>query len=138
MARNLDPAAAGANWATAMQGAGPKIQAGVQRVQTAPGQLAAAKSAKYLTGVQDNVDKWRTNVAAVSLESWRADMLNKGVSRVGTGAQQAQPKYTAAVGPVFQFMAGVLNQVDAIDDSTPGGRDQRMLAFSQGMRQYRK
>lgn len=121
-----------------MQGAGPKIQAGVQRVQTAPGQLAAAKANKYLQGVNDNVQKWATNTAAVSLESWRADMLNKGVQRVGSGAQAAQGKTAAALAPVFQYMAGVLNQVDAIDDSTPGGRDQRMLTFVQQMRQYRK
>lgn len=136
MARNLDPTSAAANWAGAMQQAGPKIQAGVQRVTTAPGQLAAAKQTKYLQGVQDNVGKWARNVAAISLASWQADMLNKGVSRVASGAQQAQGKFQSAVTPVFQYMAGVLNQVDAIDDSTPGGRDQRMLTFVQQMRNY--
>jgi hypothetical protein len=136
MARNLDPTSAGQNWATAMQAAGPKIQAGVQRVTTAPGALAAAKSAKYLAGVQDNVQKWQRNVGAVTLAAWQSDMLNKGVARVGTGAQQAQGKYTSNVTPVFSYMANVLNQVDAIDDTTPGGRDQRMLTFAQQMRNY--
>lgn len=68
---------------------------GVNRVTTAPGQLAAAKQSKYLAGVQNNVNKWAANVAKVTLQQWQNSAITKGADRLSTGITAAQPKILA-------------------------------------------
>ena len=133
---NFDPTSAARNWSQGLTGAGQKITDGVNRVQTAPGQKAAQQVQKYINGVTNAVPKWQRKVAAVSLESWRSSMINKGVPRVATGAQAAEGKFQQAITPLFSFMQSLWNQVESMDTSTPGARDAKMLAWVQGMRQY--
>lgn len=100
-----DPAAAAAKWASRLSAATPEITAGVNAVQTAPGQKAAAQKALWVQRVQNSADKWARNVSRVSLEDWKQAMLTKGVNRIGSGAQAAVPK-------MQQFMAEFLPYVE--------------------------
>lgn len=94
MAIRGTPAENAAKWKRNLSAATPDIQAGIQRVTQAPGQAAAAQQAAYLAGVQASADKWKRNVAAVTLESWKADAL-AGVNRVAQGAQAKEGKMAA-------------------------------------------
>lgn len=85
------PAENAEKWKRNLSASTQDIQAGIQRVTESPGQKAAAQSGAYLQGVTSSVDKWKRRVAAVSLESWKADAL-AGVSRVAAGAAQKQGK----------------------------------------------
>lgn len=97
MAKTLKTAQqAAANWLSGMQNVTAKVTQGVQAVQTAPGQAAAAAQSSYLQGVNANVGKWAQNVAAVPLSTWQQAMITKGAPRMASGAQAAQGKYTAA------------------------------------------
>jgi hypothetical protein len=97
----MTPDQIAAHWAQQLAGAGPKIQAGVQGVSAAPGAAAARQKAAYVAGVTAKADKWASNVAAVSLNEWQQAFINKGLPRIASGAQQAQPKFT-------QFMSKLL------------------------------
>lgn len=83
-----------ANWASRLAASGDKIKAGVQAVTVAPGQSAARQKAVWQQNTVNAADKWAKNVAAVPLSTWQDQMVNKGVSRVGTGATAAQSKMT--------------------------------------------
>ena len=80
-----------------------KMTDGVNAVTEAPGAAAAAESAKYLAGVQAKVDKWKTNVAAVPLDTWKTDMTSKGFANMSTGAAAASTQ-TKLVGFFTSFL----------------------------------
>ena len=124
---SMTPDQIAAEWSQRLSGSTQKIQAGVAGVKAAPGQLAARQKAVYLANVQANVDKWATNVAAVPLSTWQADMVNKGIPRIGQGAQAAQSK-------VQQFFAQFLPFLNsAVASLPPRGTFEQNLARSQAM-----
>jgi hypothetical protein len=84
-----------ANWAARLAASTDKMQSGAQAVTVAPGVSAARQKAVWATNVAASQQKWATNVAAVPLATWQADYVNKGLPRVGTGAQNAVPKMTS-------------------------------------------
>lgn len=93
-----------AQWAQRLGASGDKIKAGVQAVQIAPGQLAARQQAAYVQGVTANAGKWGQRVASVTLSQWQQDMLDKGLNRIGSGAQAALPKMTSFMGQLLPFV----------------------------------
>jgi hypothetical protein len=129
-----DPNAVAQEWAQHLSAATQKIQAGVQSVQVAPGQAAARQRQAWLQNIQAAADKWARNVASVSLQDWQQDMVNKGIPRIGQGAQAAQPKFAA-------FMSRLLPYIDAGVRQLPprGTLDQninRAVTFMRYMSQF--
>jgi hypothetical protein len=94
-----------AKWSQNLSGATTNITAGVNAVQLAPGQAAARQKAVYVANVQASADKWASNVAAVSAEQWKQDMIQKGIPRIATGAQQAQPKFAGFMNRLLPYIA---------------------------------
>lgn len=132
MAKNMPSAdQVAAKWSQNLSAAVPAIKAGVQSVTVAPGQAAAAQKAQYLAGVQANVDRWAGNVSRVSLADWQQATITKGVDRVASGAQAAQPKFQQAMQTLLPKIASVVNGLPA-----RGGLEaniQRSAAFARGM-----
>ena len=129
-----DPTSSAARWAQNLQGATEKIREGVQAVQVAPGAAAARQRSVWLQNLTASADKWTRNVGAVPLSEWQSDMINKGIPRIGTGAQGAQQKFAA-------FLTSFLPFVDAgVRALPPRGNLQqniaRMVAMVQHNAQY--
>jgi len=124
-----------ANWASRLAGSTSKITSGVNGVTVAPGAAAARQQAAYVANVQAQAAKWATRVAAVPLSTWQNDMLTKGVPRIATGAQAAQPKVTAFMVKLLPF---IQSQVQALP--ARGTLDQniaRMTTFVTGMSKFK-
>ena len=137
MPRRIPPDEAAGNWASGMSASTEKISRGIDRVSGAPGQKAAAKRDKYVAGVNDNLDKWARNVAAVSEAEWK-DAAKAGVTRVAEGARLKQGKYADRVAPVFSHMDSVLSRVDSMPDNTLEQRIQKSAEFQRGMAAFRR
>ena len=120
-----------------MANSGAKVAAGIDRVTQAPGAKAAAKRDKYLAGVQNNVDNWARNTAAVPLGEWQ-DAAKKGVSRIAEGAANKAEKYANKIAPVLNHMDSVLSRVDNMPDNTLEQRIQKSAEFQRGMAQFKK
>lgn len=131
-----DATAAAQKWATAMGAAGPAYTAGVQRVTTAPGQAAARQQAVYIARVTERAPVWATNVAAVSLGAWQTAAVNKGATRLGSGATAAQPKFLAFMQALLSYEANGLTQLPARGDF--GANQQRMINWSNYMHSFTK
>lgn len=118
MSKLDNPGALADKWATAMGSAGPAYTAGVQSVKEAPGAKAARSSAKYLARVQENVAKFERNVGSVSLSTWVDASVNKGSSRLGTGATQAKPKFAAFMTAFANYLKAGQSAIDAMPTDT--------------------
>lgn len=124
------------NWASKMAGAAANATAGAQAVTVSPGQKAAAQKGAYTSGVANAADKWATNVGAVTTQQWQQAYIQKGVPRMASGAQAAQPKVAAFQQQLQPFQQAL--QASLPPRGPAGSNDQRMLAWSAGMRQFKK
>lgn len=125
-------------WAQRLAASTQEITQGVQGVTRAPGAAAAAQKAVWAQNVQAAQDKWARNVAAVSLTSWQDSMINKGIPRIASGAQAAQPKFQAFMTSLMPYIENGKAQLA----NTPRGNLQqniaRMNAWVNYMSAYQK
>lgn len=128
MAKIDNPQAIADKWATAMASAGPAYEAGINGVQVAPGQRAAAASQKYLAGVQANLAKFERNSLAVDLGTWKTAAISKGRDRLGTGATAAKPKVVAFETAFFAHLKSGQATIDQMPTLTYEQRKQKAIA----------
>lgn len=135
-----DPSKVAKKWATRIKGASEEMRDGVNAVQQAPGQDAIKKKAKMVNNWQGAIEsgKWEKNTGKVTVEEWRTKMLNKGIPRVAAGADAAQEKMVEFQGRLLAYINTGKAQLEKIDDSTPEGRQQRMVFWSEYMRRMPK
>ena len=136
MPLRVDPTTAGTRWANSGAQAVQKYTDGINAVKVAPGQKAAAAVDLWANNVMASKARFARNVAAVSLQSWQADAVGAS-ARLADGFSRKQSKYITAVTPVFQHMAGVLNQVDAMPRGSFAQNVARMNTYVQGMHTYK-
>lgn len=137
MAR-LTPEEAAAKWAQRTAAATGDYQAGVERVNQAPGQKAAAKADKWLAGVQGGRDKFRDRVGAVSLSEWQRATVEKGAPRFAAGASAGEPKMAQFQREFLPHLDAVTNRVRAMPDNTMEQRLARMVEQARGAAQFRR
>jgi hypothetical protein len=82
--------------------------AGINRVSSAPGEAAARQADVYLANVQAAVNKWKKNVAAVSLTDWQRAAIDLGAPRIATGVNAATAKTLLATERNFQNIDNAL------------------------------
>lgn len=110
---------------------------GVQSTTKDPTALAIANQARALTNYQAamNSGKWAAKLRAVGKQGWQAAVAAKA-SNFSTGVQSAQTRFVDAFGQLLAFENSLQQQVDAMPSVTDVDREQRMLAWVRGMRQY--
>tara|TARA_B100000470_G_scaffold220172_1_gene208202 strand:- start:938 stop:1348 length:411 start_codon:yes stop_codon:yes gene_type:complete len=81
---------------------------GINRVNSAPGESAARQADVYLANVQSAVNKWKRNVAAVSLNEWQNAAITLGAPRIASGVNAATEKTLRATERNFQNIDNAL------------------------------
>lgn len=127
-------------WAQNIGNARQSMTSGVGRVTQAPSQSAINQRQKFQTKMQDpsTFDKWEAGLRGVSLQSWQNSMTSFGIDRAVQGATQKKDKMVRAMNGLLPFVDQLRNTVKSMPSTTVGDREQRMLAWSRGMAQYRK
>lgn len=131
----LTPNQVATDWASRLAASTTKIKAGVARVQTSPGALAARQKTVWAANVAAAKTKWASRLAALPLSTWQQDMNTKGIPRIASGAQAAQTKFA-------NVMSQLLPYIDRTVASLParGSLEQniaRSAAFIRGMSQFK-
>lgn len=116
-------------WLARLQQSTQQITDGVNAVQTAPGQLAAAQADLWLQRVQASKAKWQKNVAAVPLADWKAKMINVGIPRVSQGAAANQGKVTTFMNAFLPYLATGVARVNAMPKGTLQNSIDRAVAM---------
>lgn len=135
-----DPVSIAKKWAGNLSAATQAIQQGVQAVTTSPTQSAAAQSNAYLAGVQRAVStgKWQAGLQRVTLQDWQQAMIQKGIPRIGSGATQAVPKFTAFMQQFLPYVQQGLQQLASQPRGTLDQNIQRAVFMMNWNAQFRR
>lgn len=136
----LSPTDAAAKWSNRLSNSTQDIANGINAVTVAPGQKAAAKSAKMKANLNAAIDsgKWAQRVSGVTLQQWKDAAINKGVPRIAGGAQAAQPKMTAFLSQLFPYQDSLKSSLASMPDVTPTDNENRMLTWMRGMSKFKQ
>jgi len=113
-----DPTTVANLWASRLTAATPEIQAGVQAVTTAPGQLAAAAADVWLQRLTASKAKFQRNVSAITLTQWQQATIQKGIPRIAEGANAAIPKMQNFMSQWLPHVESVAQTVRAMPKGT--------------------
>lgn len=134
------PEQAAAKWSQRLSGSTQQITDGVNSVTVAPTAQAAKAQAKMLANLTASVQngKWAASLNKVTLSDWQQAMLTKGVPRIASGAQAAQPKMGQFFTKLFPFQATLQQQISSMPSMTLEENIARMNAFTRGMAKFNK
>ena len=132
-----DAAAVASKWQSRTSGAQQAYVDGVNNTQKDPTQLAINAQARLLTNFQNAVNsgKWANRLRAVGKGGWQSAVDAKA-NNFSTGVNAAVQKVTNAFQPLLQYENTLQQQVDAMPNITDTDRENRMLAWVRGMRNY--
>ena len=136
----LSPTEAAEKWARNTKGATQDMRRGIERVTEAPGMKAAEKVNKMRAGVLAALDDgtWEENVAAVSLQDWKKDMIDKGVGRVAAGVDGAQGKQSDFYSQLFDHQEGIARELEGMPDLTLEDGIDRAVHQMRRMSEFKK
>src|SRR5258708_28699477 len=100
-----------AKWLANISNSSARMQAGAMRVQTAPGQAAAAAADKWLAKVTAAKAKFAARVGSLSLQERQQADINGGIPRVAQGAQAKQAKVTPFLDQFLPHLASRRPQI---------------------------
>jgi hypothetical protein len=112
----LSPQAGADKWAQKAGGAVADYKAGIQGVQSAPGQAAVAAQNVMLQNWNEAVNsgRWAARTGAVPLEVWKQAAITKGGANYGTGITAGKAKMAASNAYYYPVAASVKEAVKSI------------------------
>lgn len=129
-----------AKWRNRTSAAAQDYADGVARTDKDPTALAIAAGPRYLANVQAAFQSgaWANGLRRVGKSGWQAAVAAKGATNFANGVNAAEDKVAAAFGPLLAFESNLLQRVGSMPNVTDTDRENRMLAWTRGMRDYRK
>jgi hypothetical protein len=132
-----DANAVAAKWVARTSGAQQDYVSGVENTSKDPTQLAINNQQRLLQNFTAAVNsgKWANRLRAIGKAGWQAATAAKA-NNFATGVNAAQQKVATQFAPLLQYENNLQQQVDAMPNVTDTDRENRMLAWVRGMRQY--
>ena len=109
------PQQAAQKWQRNLSASTQTIIEGVNRVQESPTAKAARSIDRMVAGFQNAAadGKIQDGLNAVTLEDWKSAMIDKGASRIASGAAQAEPKFARFLDEFLPFLEAGVRQLDS-------------------------
>lgn len=130
--------AVAAKWVARTSAASQDYADGVARTDIDPTQRAIAAQARMRQRVLESIDsgKWASALQRVGAAGWKQAVASKGVQNFATGVAAAENKVVQAFGPLLAFEQNLKSTIESMPNVTDADRNNRMLAWANGMRQY--
>lgn len=109
---------------------------GIQNVAVSPTALAAAKSDKWLSRIQQSKEKYERGLKRITKEMWQEVTLNKGRDRIASGVEAARSKIEAFANDFLPFQETVRKEVANMPDTTMEQNIARAVAMMKGTAKY--
>jgi hypothetical protein len=121
-----DPNSVARKWASNTAASTQAVEDGIQRLRESPTAAAARRKDAYVEGVRKAVaeGKWERGLQAVSLDQWQTAMRDKGIPRIGAGAQAAEGDFASFMGEFLPH----LDQLDGVLRNMPRGTLEQNIA----------
>lgn len=135
-----DPTQVADKWRRNLSASGQDIINGVNAVTTNPAQKAIAQKQKALLNYQAamNNGKWERGLQRVTLESWKSDMINKGVQRIAQGATSGQPKMQEFMTKLLPYQDSLRSKLSTLPKQTIDDSIERMRVWIMGMSEFKR
>lgn len=126
-------------WATRTSSAGEDYRRGVEQTDKDPTALAIAAIPYARERWLQAVDSGRmaNGLRRVGKAGWQQAVLSKGVNNFTAGVAAAQSKYAERIAPVLAYEANLQTRIASMPNGSAVDRRNRMLAWFDGMSQYR-
>lgn len=140
MANGKDPKQVAEKFVRRTQAATQDMINGVNAVTTNPAQQAIAKEQKLLNNVTEAITsgKWRRGMQTVTLEGWKASMVQKGAPRVSAGVQAAQGKMEAFYAELLPYQDQLQTKLASMPDLTLEDSINKAVEWMRGMSKFRR
>ncbi len=127
-------------WQRRTTAAAPDIQRGIQRVDSAPTEAAAAKKDKMLANVTAAITsgKWEAGLHRVTLGDWKKAAIEKGIPRISQGVNGAASKMADFASQLLPFQDSLKAQISSMPDLTIEDNINRMVTFTRGMTKFKR
>lgn len=110
---NLTNAQFAQRWKDGIQNSSAKTKAGIEAVTEAPGVKAAEQADLWLQKVTASKDKYKRNVAAVSLSDWKTAAITKGIPAMATAATLGAKRVEAVAGKIISTINTAVESLPA-------------------------
>jgi len=139
MALRVDPTGFQEKHARRLKAALEDMRTGVEKVTESPTAAAAAKIDKMKAKLDEAFasGKVERTLKAVSLENWKADMLEKGVARVSGGIDRAKEKVVDFASKLLPAVENARNTIKAMPDLTLDDNLSRLDKFVRKMAEFK-
>jgi len=122
-------------WGQGLKGNVERIRTGVEKVTVSPGVAAAKRSDKWHAAMssQATKDKWARRIGEMKLEDWQRAMIQKGVNRIASGVDEAQPRMAEYGAKLIAHQNALMVELDKMADVTLEDGIARATAWIRGM-----
>lgn len=126
-------------WVQRTSAASQDYASGVAQTDKDPTALAIAAGPRYIANVtaRFNDGTWANKLRKVGKTGWQTAVATKGVQAFANGVAAAEGKVAEAFGPLLAFESTLQQQVSSMPNVTDTDRENRMLAWTRGMRTYK-
>ena len=123
-------------WKTNTSNSGTAYRDGIEGVTVSPTAKAALAIDRQVQGVQRAAAEGRTQAALnnVTLSDWKAAAINKGLSRLTTGVQQAETKMARAMSVILPVAQQIKDHVATMPRGTLADSAARAMYAWEAMR----
>lgn len=122
-------------WARRLKGATEDIRRGVEKLDRNPAEEAIKKKEKMKARLIEAIDsgRWEAGLKKVTLEEWKAKMLNKGIGRIPSGVDEATPKMEEFAKVLLPHIEEGRKKIEGMPDLTLEDNIRRMEEFIRHM-----
>jgi hypothetical protein len=139
MARK-DPNRVAEKWASRLAGATEDIRSGVETTTVNPAAEAVKKKEKFKRRLIEAIDggKWDGALSKVTLDQWKSAMVEKGITRIPSGASAARSKMADFMNKLLSYQESLKAKIAAMPDLTLEDRINRMTTWIREMSKFKK